>query len=142
MESELARPIWVRRRFVPTVTMGITPMLVRPMDTMGQIIFWAAFLLAPVHGSMVSAATASLIAGSVGIVDSEVIAAFAATEDSAVIVDSTAVIADFMVIVDSTEVASSTAVTAFTAAVVEDSMVAVASTEVAEVTAVAVANRE
>jgi len=97
---------------------------------MAQIFFWAAFLSAPGHGSMVSAATASLIAGSVVIVDSTAIAVSAAMARSAA-------------------VASSTAVTDFTAAAeVEDSMaavavhmVAVASMEVAEVTAVAVANR-
>ncbi len=97
---------------------------------MAQIFFWAAFLSAPGHGSMVSAATASLIAGSVVIVDSTAIAVSAAMARSAA-------------------VASSTAVTDFTAAAeVEDSMaavavhmVAVASMEVAEVTAVGVANR-
>ena len=108
---------------------------------MAQIIFWAAFLSAPGHGSMVSAATASLIAGSVVIVDS------VATVVSAVIVDSAA-IAVSAAMARSAAVASSTAVTDFTAAEVEDSMVAVAvhmvavaSMEVAEVTAVAVANR-
>ena len=96
---------------------------------MAQIILLAACLSVPGRGSMVSAATASLIADSVVIVGSM------ATGDSGVIVDSMAV-------------ANSTAVTDFTAAVVEDSMaavavhmVAVASMEVAEVTAAAVGNR-
>jgi len=127
----------VQPRFAPTVTTGITPTLARPTDSMAQIIFWAAFLSAPGHGSMVSAATASLIAGSVVIVDS------VATVVSAVIVDSAA-IAVSAAMARSAAVASSTAVTDFTAAAeVEDSMaavavhmVAVASMEVAEVTAV------
>ena len=101
---------------------------------MAQIIFWAAFLSAPGHGSMVSAATVSLTVGSVATVDSVATVGSAVIADSAVIVDSTAMAV-------SAAVASSTAVTDFTAAEVEDSMAAVASMEVAEVTAVAVGNR-
>jgi len=130
-----------QRRFAPTVTMDITPTLARPMGSMAQIILLAACLSVPGRGSMVSAATASLIADSVGIAGSAVIVG------SVVIVGSMAT-GDSGVIVDSMAVANSTAVTDFTAAVVEDSMaavavhmVAVASMEVAEVTAAAVGNR-
>lgn len=99
---------------------------------MGRTILSVAFLSARVRGSVVSTGLASMVATGIGVVDSEVIATFAATEDSGAIVDSTAVTGDSVVVTR-----DSMAVTDFTAAV---HMVAVASTEVAEVTAVDVAN--